>query len=163
MDRLVGWVASYSTLQLNINVSVIWICTSTHTREKSCHTKKCIIKTLSIFMSRWADHSSIWQCVYSDWWQPGLNPLDHWTWPQRHLSSMVMLGLLMCWRYTWLHLSFLSPVFFCFYSTVGIWHLRKCLMRETERSRKRLRRCTHSTHPLVRWTDSHTIVAPESK
>lgn len=45
---------------------------------------------LSIFMSCWADHSSIWQCVYADWWQPGLNPLDQSTWPQCHLSSMVI-------------------------------------------------------------------------
>lgn len=40
---------------------------------------------------------------------------------------------------------------------------KKVFDRETERSRKRLWRWTHSTHPLLRWTDSHTIVAPESK
>lgn len=104
---------------------------------------------LSIFMSCKTDHSSIWQCIYSERWQPCLNPLDQWTWPQCHFSSMLMWELLMCCRYTWLHLSFF-PCFFYFYNTGGIRYLRKCLMRETDRSRRRLRRCTHPLETMDR-------------
>lgn len=65
----------------------------------------------------------------------------------------VMIGLLTCWWHTRLQPPF-SPPPSRLYGPVGIWHLRKCLLKEAGRGIVGVGGLGRCTYPPGRWTDS---------